>query len=561
MSAITRIRAWSNPGFTEDGPEAPHYGFSLPVPSEDLQNLDYEPSASRIFSEFKIANAVWESWKGMSFLEVTYSWNNSLTDTVLYGFIDEVELLSDTTGAAAVRVRWHVDEWMTYLSSATLGFGHVLRRPVGTNNPIQSYERKRWFIKSTEEMVSQYDVVIDTHNPPGVGPSWWVLLAYGDNAGGNTTVSFYSYPVSSGGQILTAETNGGVSGRFPTLAESIGGGWDELLGLNPDSVYGAWLLPCPPMGEGVISGNGDNASPIELSPVSYWEVIMHTVGLLDFAVCEAKMDGHVVTTIQDVFPVSSDSFLSQQKPSELNPIHILGFTGESAGELPIGGTYQYYTYRVIASATECYLEVRFDNENSRILGTCFSIPALPLDLTENAWSSYQYSGQREYDIEARNNQSIKSGIESATSGALTGALMGGFGPMGAAAGALGGAISGGTSLGMDFLWFNEAEQGLKDKLASRQAPGILLSGGAWDAMANGRTVRAAVLEMDAYSKSRASSERSLVGVKVDEYNSSNDTVRSSTGFYQIVNLAVTGSIPNSAKRSIANRFARGVRLI
>jgi hypothetical protein len=50
MSAITRIRAWSNPGFTEGGPEAPHYGFTLPSPSEDLRNLDYEPSASRIFS-------------------------------------------------------------------------------------------------------------------------------------------------------------------------------------------------------------------------------------------------------------------------------------------------------------------------------------------------------------------------------------------------------------------------------------------------------------------------------------------------------------------------------
>lgn len=555
MSAITRIRAWSNPGFTEDGPEAPHYGFTLPTPSQDLRNLDYEPSVSRIFSEFKIAGAVWESWRGMSFLEVTYSWNNSLSNTVLYGFIDEVELLSDSDNAAAVRVRWHVDEWMTYLPSATLGFGHVLRRPVGAADPIQSYERKRWFSDTVSTVVpvkrlgsSYFDV-------------WWVLLAYGETTPSQEKiVSFFTYPVGKNDEYLyglSADPTPEAT-LFPGLSDSIMGRWDEFLGLDPSGIYGAWLLPCPPMGT-ELSGTATLLNPL-ICTASGWDSYGENSGGAGRVAFKSGW-GSSYQRYDDIFPVETTYFGTAKAPTEMKPVHILGFTGESVGELPIGGSYQTYTYRVIASATECYLEVRFDSDLSRIQGTCFSIPALPLDLTENAWSSYQYSGQRRYDIDARNNQSIKSGIESATSGALTGALMGGFGPMGAAAGAAGGAIAGGVSLGVDLLWFNEAEQGLKDRLAANQTPGILLSGGAWDAMVNGNTIRAVTLKMDTYSKDRADSERSLVGVKVDEYNSSNDTVRASTGFYQIVNLAVTGSIPNSAKRSIANRFAKGVRLI
>lgn len=546
MSAITRIRAWSNPGFTEDGPEAPHYGFSLPVPSEDLQNLDYEPSASRIFSEFKIANAVWESWKGMSFLEVTYSWNNSLSNTVLYGFIDEVELLSDTTGAAAVRVHWHVDEWMTYLSQAILGFGHVLRRPVGANDPIQSYERKYWTVDSYTDLLDKVTLYGDR--------TYWMLLAVGVTENTDKLVKYYTWPFAlDDHQYYLLKDGESISINCPRYSDILEGRWDELLGVDPAAIYGAWVLPVPPFDPDFIT----LASPgdvIALSAGSTWEI----TGAL----------GTASSIVTGNSPIYSKLFYKKNKTitesvsTELNPLRVTGFSGESVGELPIGISVNSYDYRVVASATECYVEIRFKyGWESKLLGTAFTIPALSVDLTENAWSSYRYSGQREYDIDARNNQSIKSGVESITGGALTGALMGGFGPMGAAAGAVGGAISGGASLGMDFLWFNEAEQGLKDKLAARQTPGILISGGAFDAITNGHDIALCKLVMDSYSAGRAADERSLVGVKVDEYNSSNDTVRASTGFYQIVNLAVTGSIPNSAKRSIANRFAKGVRLI
>lgn len=545
MSAITRIRAWSNPGFTEDGPEAPRYGFTLPVPSEDLQNLDYEPSASRIFSEFKIANAVWESWRGMSFLEVTYSWNNSLFDTVLYGFIDEVELLSDTTGAAAVRVRWHVDEWMTYLSSATLGFGHVLRRPVGAADPIQSYERKYW-------LIDQYTDLLDETELSG-RRTYWALLAVGVTENTDKLVKYYTFPFSLDDHTYYLGNPGdGVFRSVAKYSDIVAGRWDEVLDVDPQAIYGAWVLPIPPFDP---SGLTEVSLGIEVD-VDSWTVPASPLGTA------AAIVSDTAPLYQELFYKKNKTFSPYKVATELNPLRVTSFTGEVVGELPVGMTITGYDYRVVASAIECYIDIRFNGGwYAKLEGIGVTIPALVLDLTENAWSSYQYSGQREYDITARNNESMKSGIQGIATGGMTGALMGGFGPMGAAAGAVGGVIGGAASMGMDFLWYNQAAQGAKDKLAAQQTPGILISGGALDAINNGHDIALCKMKMDTYSKDRADSERSLVGVKVDEYNSSNDTVRSSTGFYQIVNLAVTGSIPNSAKRSIANRFARGVRLI
>ena len=544
MSAITRIRAWSNPGFTEDGPEAPHYGYTLPTASQDLQNLDYEPSTSRIFSEFKIAGAVWESWRGMSFLEVTYTWNNSLSDTVLYGFVDEVELLSDTAGAAAVRVRWHVDEWMTYLSSATLGAGHVLRRPfVGeSTTPIQGYERKFWELDSTTNLYDTWSLSSKR--------TWWVLLAVGCTVNTDKLVRYYSFPFVIDNTQIFGKV-GGIGVSFPTYKDIVSGSWDEALGIDPDNVYGAWVVPFPPMDPTDI----DTTDPIGISISSTaWAIVQESAGLC-------------ATFLSDVKPAYNLLFhqrtktMTSKTSTQLNPLVINGFSGEKFLDIPVGMSVGTHTYRIVASATECYIEIRFSDWSSKLIGVCATVPAPVLDMTSNAWSSYQYSGQRDYDIVMRNNESIRSGVDKIASGAAQGFILGGFNPAGAGLSAAAGAVGGAISLATDMLWFNEASQNEKDKLAARQAASILISGGALDTVLRGHDLVLCTMEMDSYSAGRVSDERSLVGVRVDEYNSTNDTVRASTGFYQIANLAVTGAIPNSAKRTIANRFAKGVRLI
>lgn len=545
MSSITRIRGWSNPGFSEDGPDAPHVGFTLPTASVDLNGLAYNPSVGRFFSEFKIADAVWNVWRTISFIEVTYAWNNTASTTVLYGYVDEVELLSDTSGSAAVRVQWHVDEWMTYLGSSTLKFGHVLRRPVGSDDPIQSYERKYWRIDQYTDLLDKTELASRR--------TYWVLLAVGVTDNTHKLVEYYTFPFSlDDHQYYLGNPGDGVFRSVPKYSDIVEGRWDELLDLDPQAIYGAWVLPVPPF------------NPSDLTEVSLgiqvdadsWTVPSAPLGTAAAVVSDSA------PLYQELFYKKTKTFTPSKTATELAPLRITSFTGEVVGELPIGLTVTGYDYRVVVSATECYIDIRFNSSwYAKLEGIGVTIPALVLDLTENAWSSYQYSGQREYDITSRNNESLKNGVQSIASGGMTGALMGGFGPMGAAAGAVGGTIAGAASMGMDFLWYNNAAQGAKDKLAATQTPGILISGGALDAINNGHDIALCKMKMDTYSKDRADTERSLVGVKVDEYITSNTAIRSSTGYYQITELDVAGAIPNSARRTIAARFARGVRLI
>lgn len=545
MAVITRIRGWTDPGFTEGGPEAPNTVFSLPSATVDLQNLTVVPSAGRFFSEFKLGGVAWNSWRSMSFLEITYEWNNTPATTKLYGFVDDVELVSDTNTLPAIRVQWHVDEWMTYLGSASLGFGHVLRRPVGSDDPIQSYERKYW-------LIDQYTDLLDETELSG-RRTYWVLLAVGATDNTHKLVKYYTFPFAlDDHQYYALNPGDGVARSVPKYSDIVEGRWDELLDLDPQAIYGAWVLPVPPFDP---SGLTEVALGIEVD-VPSWTVPAQPLGTAAAIVSDSA------PLYQELFYKKNKTFSPSKVSTELNPLRITSFTGEVVGEIPVGMTVTGYDYRVVASATECYIDIRFNGGwYAKLEGIGVTIPALVLDLTENAWSSYQYSGQREYDIDSRNNESLKNGVQSITSGGMTGALMGGFGPMGAAAGAVGGTIAGAASMGMDFLWYNNAAQGAKDKLAATQTPGILISGGALDAINHGHDIALCKMKMDTYSKDRADAERSLVGVKVDEYISSNDSVRASSGYYQIAELAVKGSIPEAAKRMISQRFAKGVKLI
>ena len=547
MSAITKIRGWKNPGFSEDGPDAPHVGYTLPTADQTLQPTGgFHPSADRMFSEVKISGAAWESWREMSFLELTYSWNNSLNTTVLYGFVDSVELVSDTNNNAVVAVKWHVDEWMTYLSSSTLKFGHVLRRPYSSeaDTPIQGYERKYW------EQDYHY-TLLDTVKINNER-TYWVLLAVGETVNTDKIVRYYTFPfVKSGNTIFIR--SGGVGVSAPTYAQVTAGLWDECLDLDPTGIYGAWVLPVCPFNASDMTTSGNEITAMSAS--SGWE-LKATPGTC------ASIVSKTTAKYSDLFYEKSMSWSGAPTATELNPLRVTGFTGETIGDFPIGMSPTSYTYRIVASATECYVELRFVyGWYSRLEGTCFTVPALVLDLTENAWSSYQYSGQREYDIESRNIATMQSAVEKTIGGATQGFIMGGFNPAGAGLSAAAGAVGGATQGILDAAIFNPMIQGAKDNYAAKQTPGILISGGALDAVENGYDIAMCVMEMDSYSDGRASTERSLKGVKVDEYITSNTTIRSSTGFYQITELDVAGAIPNSARRTIANRFAKGVRLI
>lgn len=548
MATITRIRLWYYPGFSENAEEVPHQGYTLPTANVDMTTVSLTPPIGDLFSVFRTTDLDWTVWNTMTYMEVTVTWSGGGT-SVFYGWIDGATVLADNgITSRLTEVRWHVDLWFTYLTRARFNSGHVLRRPVSGSEPIQGYNPRFW---TTDSETSLLDVSM-----VGTKDVWWALISTGhDDGSGNTWIRYYCWPISKQGVGIYAKPPGGTAQYFPTLKDTFMGRWDECLGVDPSAIYGAWLVPFAPGPEGNWTGTGTSASPVEEIYTGGWRLESH--GTRSFWVSDnASSTANYFELFTLKFKTAQPSFT----PSELRPVHITGFDGTSVLRLPIGKTVSDYDYRLSVSATECYIEIRWNGDRSRMEGTCAVIPALPLETTENAWSSYQYSGQRDYEVQSREEASLR-GTANIVSGGSTGALAGGFTPIGAAAGAVLGALGQGIQSGVDFLWYNEATQNTADRYSKSQSAGILIPGGAWDCFYNGKVPRKAVLAPDSYSDGVYSAERSRVGVRVDEYNSSNTSVKSSTGYYQIANLVVTGDIPNAAKAYMSRRLAEGVRLI
>lgn len=557
MATITKVEAWKNVGFSEEGSEAPHYGFSFPTADITINPADLRPATDRLFSEMRIGGEDWEKWRTVSYVRVTYSWNNPASPpstTVLYGFVDSVDMISDTSSLSVISVKWHVDEWTTYLGNSSFGFGHVIRRPTSADEPIQGYTPRYWRVSGTEDAVP-----ISTING---SEYWWVLVSYGAKANlGDTMfsrVGYYAWPINKLNTALYGQASGGSALPFIPYYSTLRGDWDELCDLSPDQVLGAWLLPCAPMGLSKWSGTGSSADPLEIASAltAGWAIIENDDG--SFVRFSSSLLPQL--TQDKLFPeYAAVSYVAT--PTERSPIRVLGFDAATLLELPINIGVTSYRYRVVASATDCYIEIRFNGSISRAEGLCAVAPALLLDLTQNSWSEYVYSGQRQYDIDSRNIASMQAMAEKAISGATQGFIMGGFNPAGAGATAAAGAVGGLVQGGLDLALFNPMLQETKDTLMANQSPGILRSGGGWDAMHNGITISFCTMTMDTYSSDRITAERSNMGVRVDEYFASDTTIRSSTGFYRIVDLTVKGNMPNSARHTIAQRFAKGVKLI
>lgn len=544
MSTITKLEIWDSPGFLEEAVDVPKLGASLSSPSRTI-TTELRPSVDRLLSEMKVPGD-YSTLRNSTYLRVTLDMNNG-TDQIFYGWVDSVEISSDSADYPLCTIRWHVDLWRTYSGSASFGSGHVRRKPTGSH-PLQGYERIRRIVTDTVDLVDR-----QTYSTL---PLWWTLLACTvDDGSGNKKVEFRAWPVV--GSNLYLDSDGTHAGTLcPTDTETFDGRWDELLGLSPNEITGCWLVPFFPTGS--VSGGGTSANPYHVGLASGWEFASHGSG--------AKLRSYFRNTttlaaIRSQFPAISKT-ISPMTSTERGQLLVTSWDGEVIQEIPVGGQISAYTYRLVASPTGMAITFRFSAMDSRAEGLTATIPCPTMELSENAWSEYVYSGQREFDREMRQLQTLQNGIQSAAGGALNGAVMGGLGNIGAGAGvglALGGAT---VSTALDYYMFNPRIQEKNDRLMQSQSAGILLSGEARDVFVHGRAPALITMTFDAYSESQASARDAQFGFAVDEFNTSlaSDLTSAMTGFWQIDSLVVGGSIPAEAKRYISRRFAAGVRL-
>ena len=264
MSTISLLRLWNDPGFTDGCVEVPSFGNLAVLPLPDVTigtagaepiSAEINPSKGRLFSELKLKRA-YSDCQNLSYLEMTVEYNTG-NDRVYYGFIDSVEIVSDTDDYPAVLIKWHVDLWRSYMGSAVFGYGLVTRRIRGEgDDPIQKVPSR---FKRVSDTV--YNLVSD--NLVGGGAYWAIInYTYEDTSANHETVTrVIVCPVAKTPNTIyymRLSANSTVY-RVPTLNQWILGEFDEILNLAPSSISSVFLSPIPPLK--IASGTGTQNDP------------------------------------------------------------------------------------------------------------------------------------------------------------------------------------------------------------------------------------------------------------------------------------------------------------
>ena len=567
MSTITYVKLGSVP-ITEEGVE--RYKFSDSIESHITQIAEFTDnincSVGRIFSKMKLPVS-WITVMNANYLIADLDFNNPAASSLhIRAWIDSIEPLSDTEDYPMCEVRWHFDYYEMYKSSVTLGYGHVKRRPFNDidSTPIQDYQYRYLklpsdFRTSSTDLTPRYEVTVLGRK----WEIWWVFFSFNEDNGGITEIRYGALPVAisidSYGRISESyslyiqDSGGGTLAECPSFVEIMSGEFEEYLKIDPQGMNGVWLSPYfLPIAR--YSGTGYTGDPIIINPTE--QVTVYKSGIGDWGY-------YWLSPIQFTreWSMSFTEFYSTEDKRYI----ITDLDGVKVLDLPYDLHITKATMVLNVEPTEAHITVSLkDDIYGRAEGTVATIPLISLPINENAWSSYVYSGQREYDREGRIIQSNASAWKTTASGAGSGAMMGAFGPQGLALGVVGGMVGGLVSYGTEMLYQNDEEQRILDRWKSNQTPGLLLEGGGWDKLRYSKGILLTYLEMDGYSATQLGNTRSNFGISVDEILSSCETMVKTTlptGYYSIKNLIISGSVPKEAKDYIKKKFDAGVKLL
>lgn len=555
MATISEVRLWSDVGYMEGDVEIPKIGASLPTPSLTIDG-PFNPAKGRIFSQIQIPEN-WHNLQNMSYIGITLIVNNGTETQIykyIYGWIDSVVMLSDNADSPMCEINWHVDYWRTYAASMTFKGGLVKRAP--SSSFPQTQAMTLWTV-SDDSVCSFEHSLIDFPYSNATDrisiPLYFLYISYITSTStvsaikpivvplysnwiSSTTVSYHYISVNDQAVALTM-----------SIQDLMDSKWEERINLDPSKIKGAWILPIPP---NALTGNGSQNDPFKMEG---WAGVKN--GSAYF-----QLDN---SSFYDPFGQFEASPLNGAQTTDTTKYIITGFDGETVGELPWGKYVSTLYYRVVISGNSCYMQIR-TNKNAHVEGTCFTIAAPVVDTVENAVSTYNYSGQREYDMEMRQlgvYQQLAGSTQSAIGGAIAGGVSG-AGPAGIAAGAGLGLGSSVLSAGLSQYLWNPAIQEAQDTLVSKQSSGLLVSGSNYiDVIFKGRTPRLVKMIADSASINRRSSVLGRYGYSLNVAYDSCQSLINSGGPLQISNLSIRGNAPTEAKQYVKALFERGVKLV
>lgn len=586
--ASATVSVWRDCGFTEGTLEVPSKTSSLP--SSDYTYILPSIPRESLFSQFKV-KAPYEDLYDCSYLQMSLDMNNG-NDVEVYGWIDDVSCSSDTAGYPVTVVSWHIDFWRTYLPRVSVGRGTVLRRPATGTVPPQDHSFMYRTPTSPQDLYTTSDDDI-----------YWVMVNYtsGENYKVVNTITYpvsVSNPLTSLGIDNSSTDSGEPTGYCPSFNQTMFGEFDELLQLDPTAIYGAWISPVPPVSYSKRAYIATRCFSCDWPVATLGEKKVFRAYSTDSYVCPYDEFYRLV----DATTTDTEEFVVTDQ--DCAPV----------GTLPWGLHFTSCSVRVVNCDISAYLSIRFKTatstyEEAPSLGAEFNIPLKNIPLTSNAYSSYRFSGQEQYDrtqLQIQREQSLVSSVTGGADSVLSNVVMSSLGnttttkadysyplrslgvnnkygieamevaptmskmvvqqaasipvPHVLAAGM-------GVNLGMAAAnyalggYFNDKAMDNTISYKKSQTSSMALPSSGLDWTKFGRALSLISLVWDDYSKEQRASDLELYGARVCEPREDCQSLVDAGGPLRISDAVVTGSVPTPAKDFIRKRFDAGVRMI
>ena len=545
---ITKLKMWKDPGYTRECVEVPPAG-SWKMPSPDYissENLRPRKGSTLTAVELPLPYLQVMDMSYM-YIEVEDGVTPTPNTVKLFGWIVSVEEIASYT--EAVRITWTVDYWRTYAGSAVFGAGMITRCSDSTYMRPYQKNPRRWVFSKKEDL---YPI----GSNPELLPQWFVIVSYNDRTYDTTTQSYTVTKINTafwqcGLGAGEAVTIGGVTYRAPSLPDVFLGSITDMLGIPPEAINSVFVSPVAP----------DVKSTS--SPRHY---ITHTDGdgIQRFAyLAHEPYQGVTITRDLNANYVSDDT----HKTIILDP------TGAMVYTLPWGMSVSRVSLTADAGTSSMTLKLSLlansgdDGKGAQMASEArmVSVPLINAPVNSNGYASYNFSGQREYDMNVREIQrqeKMIGGISNVGMSAIGGGIAG------KGVGAIAGGISSGAALALDYHYtaiFNDRLQEETDKLYANQIPSLIQGAGGIAPFASLTTsiLHWYIVELEADSVSAAEYSQHIAN---DGYTTEIPVTDASSyvtagGPLQIQNLVLTGSIPPEGKTYIKNILSNGVRIV